>query len=204
MRNSLLLYETHLEALLALPPDDLKKSLRAIRDYALYEIEPEPDGIAYAMLQMCKPIIDKNNRKAAIRQKNKQEQTGTNENKQEQTGTNENKTEQIEPIKGKGEKGKGKGEIKDSIGRFTPPSADEVREYARESGYHIDADGFIDFYASKGWMVGKNKMRDWRAAVRNWSRSDRQRQGGATKGNKFNFKGRDIDYDELERQLLQG
>ena len=72
MRNSLLLYETHLEALLALPPDDLKKSLRAIRDYALYEIEPEPDGIAYAMLQMCKPIIDKNNRKAAIRQKNKQ------------------------------------------------------------------------------------------------------------------------------------
>lgn len=194
MRNSLLLYETHLEALLALPPDDLKKSLRAIRDYALYEIEPEPDGIAYAMLQMCKPIIDKNNRKAANRQKSKQEQTGTNENK----------TEQIEPIKGKGEKGKGKGEIKDSIGRFTPPSADEVREYARESGYHIDADGFIDFYASNGWMVGKNKMKDWRAAVRNWSRSDRQRQGWATKGNKFNFKGRDIDYDELERQLLQG
>ena len=194
MRNSLLLYETHLEALLALPPDDLKKSLRAIRDYALYEIEPEPDGIAYAMLQMCKPIIDKNNRKAANRQKNKQEQTGTNENK----------TEQIEPIKGKGEKGKGKGEIKDNTGRFTPPSADEVREYARESGYHIDADSFIDFYSSKGWMVGKNKMKDWRAAVRNWSRSDRQRQGGATKGNKFNFKGRDIDYDALERQLLQG
>ena len=69
---------------------------------------------------------------------------------------------------------------KDSIGkvnkerRFTPPSHTEVQEYCTENGYHVDADAFIDFYQMKDWMVGKNKMKDWRAAVRNWHRREKQ------------------------------
>lgn len=54
---------------------------------------------------------------------------------------------------------------------FSPPTVDEVKSYASEKGYAIDAERFCDFYASKGWMVGKNKMKDWRAAVRNWNRN---------------------------------
>lgn len=56
-------------------------------------------------------------------------------------------------------------------GRFTPPTTQQVSEYCQEKGYRIDVHRFVDFYTSKGWMVGKNKMKDWRAAVRNWSRS---------------------------------
>ena len=56
-------------------------------------------------------------------------------------------------------------------GRFVPPTADEVREYCEERGNGINADDFVDFYQSKGWMVGKNKMKDWKAAVRTWERS---------------------------------
>ena len=93
---------------------------------------------------------------------------------------------------------------KKHIGRFTPPTAHEVREYVRESGHNIDVDTFIDFYESKGWMVGKNKMKDWKAAVRNWSRSGSRRQGEATKGTKFSYEGRkDIDFDALERAVLR-
>lgn len=203
MRDSLLLYRTHLDALLSLPSDDLKESLRAIRDYALDDIEPAPEGIGYAILQMVKPIIDKNNKRAANRIRYKTEQTGTSGNKQEQSGTSMNKPEQTGHIKGKGEKVKGKEEIK-NIGRFTPPTAHEVREYVRESGHNIDVDTFIDFYESKGWMVGKNKMKDWKAAVRNWSRSGSRRQGEATKGTKFSYEGRkDIDFDALERAVLR-
>ena len=55
-------------------------------------------------------------------------------------------------------------------GRFTPPSLDELNSFLKENSYSIDAQQFIDFYQSKGWMVGKNKMKDWRAAVRNWLR----------------------------------
>jgi hypothetical protein len=51
---------------------------------------------------------------------------------------------------------------------FNPPSVEEVAAYAAEKGYRpFDAEHFVDFYEAKGWMVGKNKMKDWKAAVRN-------------------------------------
>ena len=43
-----------------------------------------------------------------------------------------------------------------------------MKAYAAEKGYSIEAERFVDFYASKGWLVGKSPMKDWRAAVRNW------------------------------------
>jgi hypothetical protein len=59
--------------------------------------------------------------------------------------------------------------------RFTPPTHDEVKEYCEGRGNNVDVGKFIDFYESKGWMVGKNKMKDWRAAVRNWTRGEEQK-----------------------------
>ena len=57
--------------------------------------------------------------------------------------------------------------------RFTPPTLAEVQAYCLERGNNVDAERFIDFYSSKGWMVGKNKMKDWKAAVRNWESRDK-------------------------------
>jgi hypothetical protein len=54
--------------------------------------------------------------------------------------------------------------------RFIVPKIDEIRDYCNERGNHVDAGKFYDFYESKGWMIGKNKMKDWKAAVRNWER----------------------------------
>lgn len=51
---------------------------------------------------------------------------------------------------------------------FVPPSLEEVLTYCSEKGYSIDASAFHNYYESNGWMVGKNKMKDWRAAVRTW------------------------------------
>jgi len=53
------------------------------------------------------------------------------------------------------------------VGRFKPPTHSEVNELMADSN---EVDKFIDFYESKNWMVGKNKMKDWRAAARNWIR----------------------------------
>lgn len=52
--------------------------------------------------------------------------------------------------------------------RFTPPTVDDVATYVNEKGYHVNAERFVSFYQQKGWMVGKNHMKDWKAAVRNW------------------------------------
>ncbi len=58
--------------------------------------------------------------------------------------------------------------------RFTPPTVDEVDAYCQERGNKVDPARFVDFYASKGWLVGTSKMKDWQAAVRSWERSDAQ------------------------------
>jgi predicted phage replisome organizer len=55
--------------------------------------------------------------------------------------------------------------------RFKPPSVDEVRAYCRERKNMVDAEKFIDYYTSNGWKVGKNNMKDWKAAVRTWERN---------------------------------
>ena len=58
--------------------------------------------------------------------------------------------------------------------RFTPPTLDEVEQYCLERANGINAQAFIDFYESKGWMIGKNKMKDWKAAVRTWERKNKE------------------------------
>ena len=51
---------------------------------------------------------------------------------------------------------------------FTPPTREEVKAYCQERNRGVNPDKWYDFYESKGWMVGKNKMKDWKASVRTW------------------------------------
>ena len=52
--------------------------------------------------------------------------------------------------------------------RFAPPTIEDVQAYCSEKGYDIDPVRFVDYYTANGWMVGKNHMKDWQAAVRTW------------------------------------
>ena len=56
--------------------------------------------------------------------------------------------------------------------KFVPPTVEEVTEYCTTGQYLIDAEAFVDFYTSKGWKVGCESMKDWKAAVRNWYKRD--------------------------------
>lgn len=93
--------------------------------------------------------------------------------------------------------------------RFVPPMAEEVKQYCLERKNGIDAQKFVDFYESKGWMIGKNKMKDWKAAVRTWEKAEKDKGKSADRGvmNKFNnFTGRDYkgsDMDDLTRRLIK-
>lgn len=60
---------------------------------------------------------------------------------------------------------------------FVPPTEEEVREYCVERNNGVDAAAFVNFYESKGWMIGKNKMKDWKAAVRTWERNRGKNSG---------------------------
>ena len=53
---------------------------------------------------------------------------------------------------------------------FTPPSLEEVQEYIQSVGSKVDAEAFVAFYESKGWMIGKNKMKSWKSAIVTWEK----------------------------------
>lgn len=79
--------------------------------------------------------------------------------------------------------------VKDSVGeviegakapktkRFTPPTVEEVRAYCEERQNGIDPSKFINHYQSNGWMVGRTKMVDWKAAVRTWEQREISQRG---------------------------
>lgn len=61
--------------------------------------------------------------------------------------------------------------------KFSPPTVDEVKMYCQEQGYSVDAERFVSYYESNGWMVGRNKMKNWQAAVRNWNGKEQKGNG---------------------------
>ena len=78
--------------------------------------------------------------------------------------------------------------------RFVPPSVDEVRDYCQERGNSVDPQRFVDYYSSNGWMVGRTKMKDWKAAVRNWEQREKA-QEPAKSSNPFLDMLQEGDYD---------
>ena len=98
---------------------------------------------------------------------------------------------------------------KDSIGknsnnkRFTPPSLEEVKAYCNERHNGIDAQQFIDFYESKGWMVGKNKMKDWKACVRTWERNRTGRSVPASDYIIDQMNGKEPEHKEASEELKE-
>jgi hypothetical protein len=58
--------------------------------------------------------------------------------------------------------------------KFVRPTIDEVENYIKEKGYNIDAERFVYYYESNGWKVGKNQMKDWKAAIVTWSKNEKQ------------------------------
>lgn len=76
-----------------------------------------------------------------------------------------------------------KSKAKEGASRFTPPTLAEVASYIEQRKSSTDPSRFVDFYTSKGWRVGNQPMKDWRAAVRTWEQREEVRQGAAVSSN---------------------
>ena len=82
--------------------------------------------------------------------------------------------------------------------RFAPPTVDEVSAYCKERKNTVNAQRFVDFYASKGWKVGNQPMKDWKAAVRTWEQRDRFPQQLTRQVTAQQYAQRDYTEDDLE------
>lgn len=183
-------YRSYYDALKELPAEEFRDIVLAVCAYALDGEEAELSGVARSIFTLIRPTLEVGRSRAENRSrteqtsisaeqtKNKPEQT---QNKRKQT---DNKQEQTRKEK---EKEREKESENDSYcsppppsgpKRFVPPTLAEVQSYVAERQSPVDPQGFIDFYASKGWMVGKTPMKDWKAACRNaetwerWSRTE--------------------------------
>ncbi len=154
---------------------------KAIADYALDGIEPDVSTLG-VLGQLCWTAISpniKSGRRNYINGCNGGAPEG-NCNAKKQPKNNPNSTEKQPGQTSTKNKNRNKTKNKndeESIEKvatkrtaFVAPSLQEVSDYISEKGYAVDARQFVDFYESKGWMVGSNKMKDWRAAVRTGTR----------------------------------
>ena len=192
-------YRSYYDALKELPAEEFRDIVLAVCAYALDGEEAELSGVARAIFTLIRPTLEVGRSKAENRSRAEQtplsaEQTGNRpeqtKNKPEQTQNKrkqtDNKPEQTRKEKEK-EKESEKVSENDSYcspppptasKRVVPPTLAEVQSYVAQRQSPVDPQGFIDFYASKGWMVGKTPMKDWKAACRNaetwerWSRTE--------------------------------
>ena len=206
-RDTFIFYRSFKESMKDLSDQDKLVMYEAISDYSLDLKEPDLTGFPKALFSLIRPILDaniqrwKNGRKGGApvgnfnakkttekQPKNNQEITEKQpKNNQETTEKQPNKDKDVNKDKDKnkdknkeGAKDESFAACADKSCRFVPPSLLDIQNFIKEKGYSVNASSFIDFYTSKNWMIGKNKMKDWRAAVRTWQR--RQEFQGAEVG----------------------
>ena len=169
----------HQKALIdAVPDEDAGKALKGSLQYFETGDLPALDGLAAVVFASIKPYIDE-----AVEDFEKtREKNRSNAMKRWGRMPEDASGSHWMPTDAKDAEAEAEAEaerkaVKASRPRFVPPTVEQVTEYVRQRGSRVDPQGFIDFYASKGWKVGKTPMKDWKAACRNaehWERWDRK------------------------------
>ena len=196
-KNSFVMYDNWSTLLCGLPDEEAGKLIKAICAYKLGMQDGISDPVTAAMFNMIKDKLDEDaesyvetcKRRAENGKKGAEKRWNNGKEKQKianaisamandskiwqnmaDTDTDTDTDNDINNIKEKESKKKSADKPHRS---FVPPTVEEVRDYCQERNNGIDAQSFVDFYDSKGWFVGKNKMKDWRAAVRTWEQRSR-------------------------------
>lgn len=162
--------DKYLDRLAKLSDQEVGRLVRALATYHATGEEQELKGRECGYYDFIKGDIDENEQSYQRKCNNmKREQlTAIDRNCPQLPATadniNINKKDIIKetPLKGSKEKRT----------RFSPPTVEEVEAYCKERGNSVSAQRFVDFYASKGWKVGQNPMKDWKACVRTWEHRD--------------------------------
>ena len=161
MRDSFLMYRSFITAARKVKNKAQRLSLyEAIFDLALDDVDTELDDAIGALFDLIRPQVLANNKRyqngSKAKAKPKQTESKTEANKNVNVNENENVVKE-----------KTKREV------FSKPTIEDITSYCRERNNNVDPQKFYDFYESKGWMVGKAKMKDWKACVRTWERTSK-------------------------------
>ena len=175
-RGQFTFYRSYYEAVKHLNKSDRAAVLMAICAYALDEELPSLSGTPAAIFALVKPTLDTSRKKAESGKRGGEAEANGKQTASKPKASGKQTAREKEKEKEK----EGENEIENeddspppTPSQFIPPNVIEVRAYCNERKNHVDPQRFVDFYTSKGWMVGKTKMKDWRAAVRTWEKDDK-------------------------------
>ena len=181
MNNRFLFFENFKSIADKLPDDMRLKFYDALLAYVFDGVEPDDVMIA-ALITAIKPSLDKEDKRGG-----NHNPTGQNQYSEVKTGQKEvkNNFEQVKNGQSgqsflETETGNNKQETKEKDNlkviqkeknkNFIKPTFEEVQAYCQERKNNVDVARWFDYYTANGWKVGKNAMKDWRAAVRTWER----------------------------------
>lgn len=182
MAKAVLIQPSFYESMKVLPDNERLLLYDSICEYSLHGKEPENlSPIATSLFILMKPNIDSSNKRYAASTENGKKGGAPKGNQNARKQPKNNQTEQPknnQDLDSDYDSDLEKDCDKDSMAdkpprpRFIPPTVEEVREYCLSRKNGIDPERFVAHYTSNGWMVGKNKMKDWKAAVHSWERNE--------------------------------
>jgi hypothetical protein len=185
MKNSFILYTEQKAVIDKLTDEQAGKLIKAIYAHETGE-EMELDSILDLVITPFLTSLERNTEKYQKRVETNKKNIAKRWNNDDTKNTNGNDGIQNDTNDTNGNDSDSdsvnvnENDLKENIKRkvFTKPTAEEVKAYCVERKNNVDPDKFIDFYESKGWLIGKNPMKDWKACVRTWEK------GGSSPPNK--------------------
>lgn len=186
--DTFVFYPTFLTSIEAIKNAAMRLEMfEAVANYGVYGTLPDftdadPNGLLDGMFLQMRFYIDEAKAKRSTNRengsrggapkgnknacKNNRKQPNSTENKQNNPNVNVNDNVNANVISSNEDKAK-------SVSRFVAPTLDEIQGYCKEKGFNVDAAAIYDHYTANGWVQGKNKpIKDWRAAVRQWTRRE--------------------------------
>lgn len=218
-RDSIVLYKNWGKVFQTLPKEQAGELIKTICSYCFEDGESEiGDTALEAIFVMIQDKLDEDYKSYVEKVERIKKNSSSKSTRKE---TNRDEKEQIETISSRNETNRNDIEgdtvtVTDTVSiskdidkgnrersAFRPPDVSEVRSYCQERKNKVDPERFVDFYTSKGWLVGKTKMKDWRAAVRNWEKEENARSGTTKKTTQPSNTRNDYDFDAIERALVK-
>lgn len=199
-RDSFVFYRSFYDSIRGLGDAEFAECMRFLCEYALNDRELEGGTLAEVVLKMAKPQIDANNQRRSNGAKGGRPKTSgfesKNQESKKETSGFESGNHRLRDAKPNvnananvnvnvNDNGNGNENVNVNVSdkqdkparprTFKPPSLEEVQEYCKSRQSSVNAERFMDYYTANGWKVGKNSMKDWKAAVRNWERQEAER-----------------------------
>lgn len=177
-------FDSYIEAGSVMSVEDRRCYYTALIEYIYYGKEPDGlEGCALAVWTAVFPSLEISRKRSESGRKAMQKRWHSDDLLDSKTDSNSescNVRNSVSKSKSKNIKERLSKDSPKKAERFSKPTAEDVSEYCREKGYSVNPESFVAHYESNGWKVGKNPMKDWKAAVRYWASNSKPNNQGVS------------------------